>query len=254
LEAGVNQISTRAEGAARRSRRGFQRFQGCSCGGSVAEVGEGHLPERRQRCPRGLRQQRRVARVGRSRVTAEQERLGQKGVGRAGVSEPASAREPGPAAMPGIDPMEGAPGHEPGCPKPAARESSPGVAMWSQVQRWIGSLRRGSGDPAPASLRDRGRQRSRRPVSLSQPKGAEGQQPTTVPERARRAAPGRRGRSCRGETPRSDLAAVAAARTAQPAAGSRFKPEMARDRSSARRPALAETPDRSATGALRQAR
>jgi hypothetical protein len=217
LEAGVNQISTRAEGAARRSRRGFQRFQGCSCGGSVAEVGEGHLPERRQRCPRGLRQQRRVARVGRSRVTAEQERLGQKGVGRAGVSEPASAREPGPAAMPGIDPMEGAPGHEPGCPKPAARESSPGVAMWSQVQRWIGSLRRGSGDPAPASLRDRGRQRSRRPVSLSQPKGAEGRQPPQERERSfvlRRAI---RGRSGRGVATLRHLVAAAAARTAQPA-------------------------------------
>lgn len=63
---GVNRISTRAEGAARRSRRGVQRFRGCSCRGSVAEVGERHLPERRSRCPQGLRQQRRVARVGRS--------------------------------------------------------------------------------------------------------------------------------------------------------------------------------------------
>lgn len=181
LEDGVNRISTRAEGAARRSRRGVQRFSGCSCCGSVAEVGEGHLPVRRSRRPQGLRRLRRVARVGRSRVTAEQERLGRTGVGRAGVKRTASAREPGLAAMPGIEPMEGVPGHEPGCPKQAARESSPGVATVRLVQRWNSPFRRGVGEPAPTSLRDRGRQRSRRPVSLSQPKGAEGQQPTTVP-------------------------------------------------------------------------
>lgn len=82
------------------------------------------------------------------------------------------------------------------------------VLAWqerSPAQAGRCSARCGRWSSCPALLRDMGCQRSRRPVSLSQPKGAEGFQP---PAGARRSAVlyrVDRGRSCGGEQHRSIL-------------------------------------------------
>jgi hypothetical protein len=113
---------------------------------------------------------------------------------------------------------------EPNCPKQAVGYRVLAVQEPDSAQAGACSAGCGiQGDPAPALRCDKGRQRSRRSVSLSQPKGAEGRQP---PVRANaRAVLHRiaRGRSSCGEQHRGILMAAAAARTAQPAGGSRRK-------------------------------
>jgi hypothetical protein len=140
----------------------------------------------------------------------------------------ASASEPGPAAMSGVDPMEGVLGHGPDRPNQATGDRA---LAWQRAHGRRAGVRtpsEGLESPLPALLRDRGRQRSWPPVSLSQPKGAEGLQPgsgSSIPS----CCAGQVGpKSPRGDPPQR-LRMAAAARTVQPTRGSRSRSKVTRD-------------------------
>jgi hypothetical protein len=127
-------------------------------------------------------------------VTVEPERFGRQGCW---VNERWLKRERE-VARPGSNVRHLSDGRRPGPTSPTALTRRWGIGSWqsrSMVRRKPERALpvRDEGDPLPALRCDMGRQRSRRPVLLSQPKGAEGWQPPAGAIALRRAAPGRSG-------------------------------------------------------------
>jgi hypothetical protein len=155
---------------------GVERDLRCSCCRSVAEVGERHLPRVAGGARKGFAD--RVGQHGSAApVTRSAIRSGQQGC-LASKREPNSERV---RAWLGSNVGHHADGRRSGSNGPrrsntAAREQALARQGWSGLRRKSGARlreRRG-GSPGTAMLCDRERQRSRRSVLLSQPKGAEG--------------------------------------------------------------------------------
>lgn len=197
---------------------GIERLLWCSCCRSVAEVGENHLSRSA------------VARKGNGGCVDSANRStprtwswlasGEKGAERLRRREQQARGSSTRQQCRVVEPMEGALGRTSFAALTGGEESRPWQRQNVRSPTAVGRapLDAGSGEPVTGTACDRGRQRPRYSVVLSQPKGAEGNAANGVHDvhavLRRMLSP-----KLVQEPPAPTLQAEAAARTAQPAAG-----------------------------------